>query len=256
MLLEIFWVVPRRHFLVHDQRFGITCLSHLQALRPRRRDKQVIPKRWSYTKNWRRVTTQKISSNITTTAEAFNYIVCFTNKMLRGFIKKQNFISGDLNWKKSLPQHCINTEIKIRNSITKLPIFVINDTCLRNSKTSLADPRYSAEHSFNTTGLSQRCCQTKNWRRLGGNSSKKSNEVKEMGGVMCKMLLNTKRESYKHRTATTSNHASALLHVFLSSYIIEHRCLVLLLPWSCWTVFFFLKARNIHIFPVLFSGSS
>jgi hypothetical protein len=32
MLLKIFWVRPitRRHFLVHDQRFGITCLSHLQ----------------------------------------------------------------------------------------------------------------------------------------------------------------------------------------------------------------------------------
>jgi hypothetical protein len=45
-------------------------------LRPWRWDKQVIPKRWSYTytKNCRRATTQKIFSNITTTAEAFNYI--------------------------------------------------------------------------------------------------------------------------------------------------------------------------------------
>jgi hypothetical protein len=33
LLLKIFWVITRRHFLVHDQRFGITCLSHLQGLR-------------------------------------------------------------------------------------------------------------------------------------------------------------------------------------------------------------------------------
>jgi hypothetical protein len=33
MLLKIFWVVTRRGFLVYDQRFGITCLSHLQGLR-------------------------------------------------------------------------------------------------------------------------------------------------------------------------------------------------------------------------------
>jgi hypothetical protein len=33
MLLKIIWVVTRRHFLVHDQRFGITCLSHLQGLK-------------------------------------------------------------------------------------------------------------------------------------------------------------------------------------------------------------------------------
>jgi hypothetical protein len=50
--LNIFWVVARRQFLVYDQRFGNTCLSHLQGL----------PK------------TQKILRNITTTAEAFNYI--------------------------------------------------------------------------------------------------------------------------------------------------------------------------------------
>jgi hypothetical protein len=50
LLLKIFWVVARRQFLVYNQRFGITCLSHLQGLRP------------------------KILSNITTTAEAFNYI--------------------------------------------------------------------------------------------------------------------------------------------------------------------------------------
>jgi hypothetical protein len=29
MLLKIFWIVTRRHFFVYDQRFGITCLSHL-----------------------------------------------------------------------------------------------------------------------------------------------------------------------------------------------------------------------------------
>jgi hypothetical protein len=33
MLLKMFWVVARRQFLVYDQRFGITCLSHLQGLR-------------------------------------------------------------------------------------------------------------------------------------------------------------------------------------------------------------------------------
>jgi hypothetical protein len=33
LLLKIFWVITRRHFLVYDQRFGITCLSHLQDLR-------------------------------------------------------------------------------------------------------------------------------------------------------------------------------------------------------------------------------
>jgi hypothetical protein len=27
----MFWVIARRHFLVYDQRFGITCLSHLQG---------------------------------------------------------------------------------------------------------------------------------------------------------------------------------------------------------------------------------
>jgi hypothetical protein len=35
MLLKILWVVTRRHFLVYDQRFGITCLSHLQVLFPK-----------------------------------------------------------------------------------------------------------------------------------------------------------------------------------------------------------------------------
>jgi hypothetical protein len=30
MLLKIFWVITRRHFLVHDQRFEITCLSPLK----------------------------------------------------------------------------------------------------------------------------------------------------------------------------------------------------------------------------------
>jgi hypothetical protein len=29
MLFKIFWVVTRRSFLVCDQRFGITCLSHV-----------------------------------------------------------------------------------------------------------------------------------------------------------------------------------------------------------------------------------
>jgi hypothetical protein len=33
MLLKIFWVVAPRQFLVYNQRFGITCLSHLQGLR-------------------------------------------------------------------------------------------------------------------------------------------------------------------------------------------------------------------------------
>jgi hypothetical protein len=33
MLLKIFWVITRRHFLVYDQRFGITCLSHLPGLK-------------------------------------------------------------------------------------------------------------------------------------------------------------------------------------------------------------------------------
>jgi hypothetical protein len=42
-------------------------------LRPWRWDKQVIQKRWSYIKKWRRVRTQNMLSNITTTAEAFNY---------------------------------------------------------------------------------------------------------------------------------------------------------------------------------------
>jgi hypothetical protein len=32
MLLKIFWVVTRRHFLVYDQRFGIICLSNLHTL--------------------------------------------------------------------------------------------------------------------------------------------------------------------------------------------------------------------------------
>jgi hypothetical protein len=31
MLLKSFWVVARRQFLVYDQRFGITCLFHLQG---------------------------------------------------------------------------------------------------------------------------------------------------------------------------------------------------------------------------------
>jgi hypothetical protein len=52
LFVAMLWVTWR-HFLVYDQRFGIICLSHLQGLR---------------------VTTQKILSNITTTAEAFNYI--------------------------------------------------------------------------------------------------------------------------------------------------------------------------------------
>jgi hypothetical protein len=30
LLLKIFWVVTWRHFLVYDQRFGITCLSRLK----------------------------------------------------------------------------------------------------------------------------------------------------------------------------------------------------------------------------------
>jgi hypothetical protein len=33
LLLKIFWVATRRHFLEHYQRFGITCLSYLQGLR-------------------------------------------------------------------------------------------------------------------------------------------------------------------------------------------------------------------------------
>jgi hypothetical protein len=28
LLLKIFWVIARRQFLVYNQRFGITCLSH------------------------------------------------------------------------------------------------------------------------------------------------------------------------------------------------------------------------------------
>jgi hypothetical protein len=35
VLLKIFWVFTRRHFWVYDQRFGITCLSHLQGLFPK-----------------------------------------------------------------------------------------------------------------------------------------------------------------------------------------------------------------------------
>jgi hypothetical protein len=66
MLLKSFWVVARRQVLVYNQRFGNTCLSHLQSLRsylrPWRWDKQVFPKRWLYTKTWRRAKTQKLLS--------------------------------------------------------------------------------------------------------------------------------------------------------------------------------------------------
>jgi hypothetical protein len=64
LLLKSFWVVARRQFLVYNQRFGNTCLSHLQGLkmgsnnpviilswfllRVWRWDKQVFPKRWLY----------------------------------------------------------------------------------------------------------------------------------------------------------------------------------------------------------------
>jgi sorbitol-specific phosphotransferase system component IIC len=54
-LLKIFWVVTRRNFLVYDQRFGITCLSHLQGLRKKKKD------------------FKRILSSITTTAEAYNF---------------------------------------------------------------------------------------------------------------------------------------------------------------------------------------
>jgi hypothetical protein len=47
---------------------------HPFYLRPWRWDKKVFPKCWLYTKNWCRATTQKLLSNITTTADAFNYI--------------------------------------------------------------------------------------------------------------------------------------------------------------------------------------
>jgi hypothetical protein len=66
-----------------------------------------------------------------------------------------------------------------------------------------------------------------------GRSSKKSDEVKEVGGVMCKMISpHEARElpapqCYRLTSPhlyTSNNHASVLLHVFLSSYIIEHRC--------------------------------
>jgi hypothetical protein len=32
MLYKIFWVFTRRRFLVRNERFGTTCLSHLQGL--------------------------------------------------------------------------------------------------------------------------------------------------------------------------------------------------------------------------------
>jgi hypothetical protein len=47
---------------------------HPFYLRLWRWDKLVFPKRWLYTKNWCRATIQKLLSNITTMAKAFNYI--------------------------------------------------------------------------------------------------------------------------------------------------------------------------------------
>jgi hypothetical protein len=32
MLYKVFWVFTQHHFLVRNQRFGTTCLSHLQGL--------------------------------------------------------------------------------------------------------------------------------------------------------------------------------------------------------------------------------
>ena len=104
----------------------------------------------------------------------------------------------------------------------------------------------------------------KNWRNLEGRegrSSKKPDEVKEVGGMMCKMIsphearelpasqcyLLTSPHLY-----TSNNHASALLHVFLSSYIIEHRCLVLLLPWSCWKFFFYKNGEHSYTSSFIF----
>jgi hypothetical protein len=70
MLYKVFWVFYPVSFFF---------LSLLRGLRPWRWDRQVIPKRWSHTKKRRPVTTQKILSNITTTAEAFNYIFWYHN---------------------------------------------------------------------------------------------------------------------------------------------------------------------------------
>jgi hypothetical protein len=54
---EMLLKFARRQFLVYDQLFGITCLSHLQGL----------PKIYAGQQP------KKILSSITTTAEAFNY---------------------------------------------------------------------------------------------------------------------------------------------------------------------------------------
>jgi hypothetical protein len=59
MFLKIFWVVARRQFLVYDQRFGTTCLSNLHNL--------------GNTQKFDAGQNPKNLSNITTTAEAFNY---------------------------------------------------------------------------------------------------------------------------------------------------------------------------------------
>jgi hypothetical protein len=34
LLHKIFWVVTLRHFFMYDQRFGITCLPHLEEKDP------------------------------------------------------------------------------------------------------------------------------------------------------------------------------------------------------------------------------
>jgi hypothetical protein len=65
-------------FLLYVTSLQVNMLGLPFYLRHWRWDKQVIPKRWSYTKNWRRAITQKILSNISTKAEASKYVSCLT----------------------------------------------------------------------------------------------------------------------------------------------------------------------------------
>ena len=93
-----------------------------------------------------------------------------------------------------------------------------------------------------------------------GRSSKKSDEFKEVGGVMCKMISPHEARELpapqcyllaSPHLYTSNNHASALLFVFLSSYIMLGPSTSLELL----KVFFFVKEGNMHTHPVLFSGS-
>jgi hypothetical protein len=116
-------------------------------------------------------------------------------------------------------------------------------------------------HQINLKGV----VRSKNWRNLEGcwggegEGGVQRSPMKSKRSVewCVRWFFHTRQESYYllppyvSTSYTSNNHASALLHVFLSLYIIANRCLVLLLLWSCWK-FFIWKHRTFILFQFSF----